>query len=73
MAPRIVALLEEAIAAGQLGGDAPDRIAEIYFGLLIGDQQIRRVTGAMPGPDAAAIEARAETATVLLRRVFPTG
>lgn len=40
----------------------PDKVAETFVGLLIGDQQIRRVIGAMPEPDSAYIERRADQA-----------
>ena len=69
--PRIAALMQEAVEAGQLAGDTPRRMAEVFFGLLIGDQQIRRVTGAMSNPDADEIEARSAAAIKLLCRVYP--
>ena len=73
VAPRVAALLQDAIEAQQLGQGERDQMAEMYFGLLIGDQQLRRVTGAMPEPGLSAIETRAAQAVVLLRRVFPPG
>ena len=69
--PRIAAVIQGAIASGQLSGDTPERMTEVYFGLLIGDQQIRRVTGASPMPDQDEINTRAESALALLRRIFP--
>ena len=71
VAPRVAAVMARAIAAGRLGGGTPEEMAEAWFGLLIGDMQIRRVTGALEAPDAAALEARAERALALLGRVFP--
>ena len=37
-------------------------MAEVYFALLIGDKQVRRVTGAMAQPSPEDIETYAETA-----------
>lgn len=40
----------------------PGPATELYLSLLIGDQQIRRVIGVLPEPDAGMIKARADTA-----------
>ncbi|WP_424927475.1 TetR/AcrR family transcriptional regulator [Amaricoccus tamworthensis] len=44
------------------GDDAAEGLVEVYLSLLIGDLQIRRAIGAMPAPDQATIDARAERA-----------
>lgn len=43
-------------------GHDPTDMAETFVGLLIGDQQIRRVIGVMPEPDSDYIARRSETA-----------
>ncbi|UYV37923.1 TetR/AcrR family transcriptional regulator [Rhodobacteraceae bacterium D3-12] len=80
--PWVVGIMARAIAAGQLGGgsssagaqdsaqDSAEEMAEVWFALLIGDTQVRRVTGAMDAPDEDWIAARAEAALGRLRRVF---
>lgn len=67
--PWIVGVMDRASAVGQLTGP-PGDIAETYLMLLIGDWQVRRVTGAMPPPDADQIRARAETALTRLKLLF---
>lgn len=70
VAPRVMQLMAQ--AAQQTGLDHADapQMAETYFALLIGDCQIRRVTGAMPEPDADWIAQRADTALRQLRQLF---
>ncbi|MEO1306655.1 MAG: TetR/AcrR family transcriptional regulator [Pseudomonadota bacterium] len=46
---------------------SPREAAELYVTLLVGDQQIRRVTGAMPEPSPGEIQARSDIA---LERFF---
>lgn len=70
VAPMIKALVADAIAAGALSGTA-EEIAETYFALLIGDQQIRRVTGALMVPSGDENKARASRAVAQLERLFP--
>lgn len=70
IAPRIVTLMQAAVAKGHLAG-APEEVAETWFALLIGDLQVRRVTGALPQPRSDYIEARAGTALRRLQRLFP--
>ena len=48
IAPLFQALIEKAQAEGTLRHAPIDHILSTYFSLLIGDLQIRRVTGAMP-------------------------
>ncbi len=69
--PRIAGLMQEAIEAKQLAHDTPRKMAAVSYTLLIGDQQIRRVTGAMDKPDAKSVEARSTEAIALLCRIYP--
>lgn len=66
--PRISAVIQAAIARGQLKGDADD-LTELYLTLLIGDLQIRRVTGALPPLSPQSINDRAARALTLLRQL----
>ncbi len=56
--PWILSVMDRTIAAGYFSGP-PEALADSFLSLLIGDWQVRRVTGAMPPPDADAIETRA--------------
>lgn len=69
--PRIAGVMKRALDAGMLGGGDPREITEVWFGLLIGDAQIRRVTGAMDLPDGSDFPNRAAVSIERLRRVFP--
>ncbi|MGD1888675.1 MAG: TetR/AcrR family transcriptional regulator [Cohaesibacteraceae bacterium] len=60
--PLIAKLLEEASKGDQLSVSDPGEAADSYIDLLIGDWQIRRVTGAMEVPSGADIENRAAQA-----------
>lgn len=71
IAPKIVALMQDAQDANGLSGADAQTMAETFFGLLVGDLQIRRVTGALPQPKAAYIDARAAHAIEMLKRLFP--
>lgn len=66
--PWIAATIDRAIAAGHLSG-ATDDITDTYLSLLIGDWQVRRVTGAMPPPAPEAVVKRAERALANLLRL----
>lgn len=70
IAPRIVSLMQTACDNRQLAG-VPQEMAETWFSLLIGDLQVRRVTGALSMPRADYIESRAASAVERLRRLFP--
>ncbi|MEX3016969.1 TetR/AcrR family transcriptional regulator [Gymnodinialimonas hymeniacidonis] len=58
VAPMITAIMARAIAEGPLHGTAED-LAQLYLTLLIGDLQIRRVTGAMDVPTSEFCRDRA--------------
>ncbi|MGH1369636.1 MAG: TetR/AcrR family transcriptional regulator [Maritimibacter sp.] len=70
IAPLVQDLIDSAVAAKALSGDAPE-IVETFFALLIADQQVRRVTGAMAAPTPAENAARARRAVTQLERLFP--
>lgn len=61
-------ILQDIIARSPLRGD-PHQLTQLYLTLLIGDLQIRRVTGAMAAPDAAFCEDRAGQALATLKRL----
>ena len=67
----IGAVMTRALNEGALGGAEAGEIAEVWFALLIGDMQVRRVTGAIEMPDRAAIAARAAAAMGRLARLYP--
>lgn len=72
VAPRIVALMRQAVQGSHLSG-TPEEIAETWFALLIGDLQVRRVTGALAEPRPDYIQTRAASALERLTRLFPPG
>ena len=55
-------LMRRAMAAGEIAAADPKEAATLYVTLLVGDLQIRLVTGALAGIDEDAIEARAKAA-----------
>lgn len=65
IAPLLRDLLQTASRSGLIACDAPAGAAEIYFRLLIGDLQIRRVIGVLDELPPAEIERRASQATAL--------
>ncbi|MHA6263763.1 TetR/AcrR family transcriptional regulator [Arenibacterium sp. CAU 1754] len=67
--PLIEALMQSAIEAGALTAPSARQASEWYVSLLIGDLQIRRVTGALPPLSADAIAARAEGALAAFDRL----
>lgn len=71
IAPRIIAIMEAACARRLLSGDTPQKLAETYFALLIGDLQVRRVTGALPMPRDDYIRNRADAALESLQKLYP--
>jgi AcrR family transcriptional regulator len=62
LVPLLASVIARATETGALPpGDAGER-AELFVTLLIGDQQIRRVIGALPEPTETEAQARATTA-----------
>ena len=70
--PWIAGVMAQAVEEGALSG-APGDMAETWFALLIGDLQIRRVTGAMAALSDKEIAHRAEVALARLKAMFPPG
>lgn len=64
VAPLIAKLIEDS----PLRGD-PALLTQLYLTLLVGDLQIRRVTGAMGAPDQAFCDTRAAEALATLKRL----
>ena len=71
IAPRIVSVMQRAIDQSLLAGGTAQDMAETWFSLLIGDLQVRRVTGALSEPHADYIAQRAAQALDRLNRLFP--
>lgn len=60
--PLIAEVFAEARARGQVHLDSPEEAAELYISLLVGDLQIRRVTGALERVTEGEIRRRVERA-----------
>lgn len=74
IAPLVRDLLQAASRSGLIACDDPAAATDIYFRLLIGDLQIRRVIGAVAEPAPADIERRAREATALFLQLHaPAG
>ena len=69
----VIRWLERERDAGRLDFDDAGRAFEAYFGLLVGDAQVRMLTGAVAPLDAAEIAARAGHATALFLRLYGCG
>ncbi|WP_372886553.1 TetR/AcrR family transcriptional regulator [Shimia sp.] len=70
VAPLISGLLCLAREQGALRFDDAEEATDLYLGLLIGDLQIRRVSGHMPQPPAETLSRRSETALTRLQRLL---
>jgi AcrR family transcriptional regulator len=66
VAPLVTQIMVRAVADGSLQGE-PEDLAQLYLTLLIGDQQIRRVTGAMEAPTPEQNAKRSEEALATLQ------
>lgn len=74
VAPLLRDLLQAASRSGIIVCDDPASAAEIYFRLLIGDLQVRRVIGAMDELPRSEIERRASEAIALFLQLHaPAG
>ncbi len=60
IAPLIADVIAQAIERGQITAPSPRIATEWYIALVIGDAQIRRVTGAVPEPSEAHIATLAD-------------
>lgn len=67
----LVEIIRRGQAAGFLGPAEPDRIASEFFGLLMGDLMVWLLLAVGEPPTAAAIRARAETATAAVLSLHP--
>lgn len=67
--PRIVRVFNGLQAEGAIRG-APGEAAEAWLDMLVGDVQVRCVTGAMQPPGAAERKARAARAAARVRMLF---
>lgn len=68
--PLVLKVLEVARQEGQLAFDHTETAVGLYFDLLIGDLQIRRVIGRLPAPTLEFCDARSERAIALLRQIL---
>lgn len=68
--PLIADLLRRENREGALRMDDPVEAAEVYINLLLGDVQIRRVTGALEPLSDAVTVARSTRALKLMRRLY---
>jgi len=69
----VIRYLQRERDAGRLDFDDAGRAFEAYVGLLVGDAQVRMLTGAIAPLEAEEIAARAEWATELFLRLFGRG
>lgn len=67
IAPLIGKLIGSALASGELQGKTAEELTNLYITLLVGDQQIRRVIGALALQNAVTCQSRATTALNQLR------
>ena len=70
VAPLIGEVLDKARASGALTFDDLRAATDLYLGLLIGDLQLRCVTGQIAPPNAAARQVRARHAVTHLSRIL---
>ena len=68
--PGFVRLLRRHAEQNRLSFADPDRAAEDFLGLLLGDAQVRRLLGVAPAPSAAEIAVRAARATRGFLRLY---
>lgn len=68
--PRLQAMMQRERDAGRLVAPDAACLTELWLTLLIGDLQIRRVTGALPPLPPEAIAARSTAALVTLRHLY---
>lgn len=70
VAPLLGQLLEQARAARLIDFDSSSSATELFINLVVGDLQIRRVTGAMAEPSPALCRKRAAQAIELLQNAL---
>ncbi|MFK7753847.1 MAG: TetR/AcrR family transcriptional regulator [Sedimentitalea sp.] len=67
--PRLIALMQRAKDEGAFSAQTPEQACDWFLTCLIGDLQIRRVTGALPEPDADQIAARVALALAMFAKL----
>lgn len=70
IAPMVAALFRRANDTGQLAIADAQEAAEIYFALLIGDLQVRRVIGQLKPLTKSQARKRASRAATIIRRLY---
>ncbi|MEM6382969.1 MAG: TetR/AcrR family transcriptional regulator C-terminal domain-containing protein [Pseudomonadota bacterium] len=68
--PRIAKLIARLADKGVMRVDDPEEAADVYVALLIGDLQIRLVTGALAGVTEDDLSRRSARALALLHRLY---
>lgn len=72
VAPLLQKLFAEARKEGILNFKTADNVTDVYFGLLIGDTQIRRATGSLQNLTESEVNLRANRALKLFMKLFST-
>lgn len=70
VAPLVAQVFEQARSRGELVFDETEDVVEVYLCLLIGDLQIRRVTGAVPALSDRESRKRAERAWQVVLQLY---
>jgi hypothetical protein len=65
--------LEEQQGQGRFRFQATGGATEVLVGLVVSDQQVRRLLGTLSEPESAQVEARAERAGKAFLTLFATG
>lgn len=71
--PKLGRYLEEQQARGRFRFQDAEYVAEVFVGLVVGDQQVRRLLGSLSEPEPAQVEARAERAVEAFLTLFAAG
>lgn len=67
---RMVALLRDRAARGDIDIADPEEAFSVFLGLLLRDLQIQVLVGAMPAPDDEGLRQRADAAAALFLRLY---
>jgi hypothetical protein len=70
MLPRLQAMMQRELDAGRLAAPDAAQLTDLWLTLLIGDLQIRRVTGALPPLPPDAIQNRSTQALRILQHLY---
>jgi AcrR family transcriptional regulator len=71
--PKLENYLEEQQTRGRFRFRDAEYAAEVLVGLVVGDQQVRRLLGSLPQPEPTQVEARANRAVDAFLTLFATG